>query len=183
MTASKRTQHGPWVHPFVGENMIDSSDVVIRLNFCAFAGDRTSLYLYLLFTSPGLGVRQTMQADFWWTRVKIDLYQKKLLRWVIPINNLASAGEPMPNQNIDPEGYVIWAESYYSVEASLHKSLEGMLAVVLADPRYQALGEYGRILDRIRVIREIYADYDVASLLLLLLLMLMVSVFTIFRGR
>jgi hypothetical protein len=47
-----------------------------------------------------------------------------------------------------------------SVKASLHLNLRGMLEVVLADPRYIALGEFGRMLDRVRVIREIYADYD-----------------------
>lgn len=100
-----------------------------------------------------------MEADLWWTRVKIDLYQKKLLRWVIPTNGIAT-GETTPNADTDPEGYIHWAESYLSVEATLHLNLKGMLEVVIADPRYIALGEFGRILDRVRVIREVYADYD-----------------------
>jgi len=69
----------------------------------------------------------------------------------------------MPDVNTDPEGYSNWAESYMSVEASLHVHLRGMLEVVLADPRYIALGEFGSMLDRVRVIREVYADYDLVS--------------------
>ena len=71
----------------------------------------------------------------------------------------------MPDVKTDPEGYSQWAESYLSVEASLHVNLRGMLEVVLADPRYIALGEFGRILDRVKVIRQVYADYDLVSLL------------------
>ena len=66
----------------------------------------------------------------------------------------------MPDVGTDQEGYSQWAESYMSVEASLHVNLRGMLEVVLADPRYVALGQFGRILDRVRVIRQVYADYD-----------------------
>ena len=50
-----------------------------------------------------------------------------------------------------------------SVKTSLHVNLRGMLEVVLADPRYSALGEFGSMLDRVRVIREVYADYDLVS--------------------
>jgi len=69
----------------------------------------------------------------------------------------------MPDATTDPEGYSTWAESYMSVEASLHVQLRGMLEVVLADPRYIALGEFGGMLDRVRIIREVYADYDLVS--------------------
>ena len=101
-----------------------------------------------------------MESDLWWTRVKIDLLQKTLLRWVIDVGGKAGAGEIMPDVGTDQEGYSQWAESYMSVEASLHVNLRGMLEVVLADPRYVALGQFGRILDRVRVIRQVYADYD-----------------------
>ena len=105
-----------------------------------------------------------MESDLWWTRVKIDLFQKKLLRWVIDVGGKAGAGQIIPDVKIDPEGYSNWAEMYISVEASLHANLRGMLEVVLADPRYIALGEFGGMLDRVRVIREVYADYDLARL-------------------
>jgi hypothetical protein len=101
-----------------------------------------------------------MESDLWWTRVKIDLFQKKLLRWVIDEGGKAGAGEIIPDVNTDPEGYSQWAESYMSVKTSLHVNLRGMLEVVLADPRYIALGAFGSMLDRVRVIREVYADYD-----------------------
>jgi hypothetical protein len=101
-----------------------------------------------------------MESDLWWTRVKIDLYQKKLLRWVIDEGGKAGAGEIMPGPKSDPQGYNHWAELYVNVKTSLHVNLRGMLEVVLADPRYIALGKFGRMLDRVRVIREVYADYD-----------------------
>jgi len=104
-----------------------------------------------------------MGSDLLWTRVKIDLFQKKLLRWVIDEGGQAGAGEIVPDVNIDPEGYNHWADSYMSVKTTLHVNLRGMLEVVLADPRYIALGEFGRILDRVRVIRDVYADYDFVS--------------------
>jgi hypothetical protein len=104
-----------------------------------------------------------MGSDLWWTRVKIDLFQKKLLRWVIDEGWKAGAGEIIPDVESDPEGYSHWAECYTSVKASLHVNLRGMLEVVLADPRYIALGKFGRMLDRVRVIREVYADYDLVS--------------------
>lgn len=71
----------------------------------------------------------------------------------------------MPDVGTDPEGYGQWAESYLSVEASLHVNLRGMLEVVLADPRYIALGEFGRILHRVKVIRQVYADYGFVGLI------------------
>jgi len=104
-----------------------------------------------------------MESDLWWTRVKIDLFQKKLLRWVIDEGGQAGAGETIPDVETDPEGYNQWAESYMSVKASLHVNLRGMLEVVLADPRYIALGEFGGMLDRVRVIRDVYADNDLVS--------------------
>jgi hypothetical protein len=101
-----------------------------------------------------------MESDLWWTRVKIDLFQKKLLRWIIDEGGKAGAGETIPDVGTDPEGYSHWAECYTSVKTSLHVNLRGMLEVVLADPRYIALGEFGGMLDRVRVIRDVYADYD-----------------------
>jgi hypothetical protein len=104
----------------------------------------------------------TPESNLWWTRVKIDLYQKKLLRWVIDTGSGSGAGsgEIILDEETDLEGYLTWKETYLSVEASLHLCLGGMLPVVLADLRYLGLGEECRILERVRVIREIYADYD-----------------------
>jgi hypothetical protein len=102
----------------------------------------------------------TTESNLWWTRVKIDLYQKKLLRWVIDTGSGAGSGQIIPNKTTDLEGYITWKETYLSVEASLHSCLGGMLPVVLADLRYLGLGEECRILERVRVIREVYADYD-----------------------
>ena len=82
---------------------------------------------------------------------------------MIDVGGKAGAGELVPDVRTDPEGYSNWAEMYMSVEASLHLNLRGILEVVLADPRYIALGEFGGMLDRVRVIREVYADYDLVS--------------------
>lgn len=104
----------------------------------------------------------TLESNLWWTRVKIDLYNKKLLRWVIDTgpSPSSSPNELIPDRMTDPEGYITWKETYMSVEASLHSCLGGMLPVVLADPRYVALGEECKMLERVGVIRAIYADYD-----------------------
>jgi hypothetical protein len=85
---------------------------------------------------------------------------KKLLRWVMDTGSGSTPGEIMPNKESDLEGYITRKETYLSVEATLHTCLGGMLPVVLADLRYLGLGEECRILERVRVIREIYADYD-----------------------
>jgi len=104
----------------------------------------------------------TLESNLWWTRVKIDLYNKKLLRWVISTgpSPSSSPSEVIPDRITDPEGYITWKESYLSVEASLHSCLGGMLPVVLADPRYAGLGEECRMLERVRVIRAVYGDYE-----------------------
>ena len=104
----------------------------------------------------------TLESKLWWTRVKIDLYNKKLLRWVIDPgpSPSSSPSELIPDRMTDPEGYITWKETYLSVEASLHSCLGGMLPVVLADPRYAGLWEECKMLQRVGVIRAVYADYD-----------------------
>lgn len=116
------------------------------------------LVLILIMATPA----HTLESSLWWTRVKIDLYKKKLLRWVIDTgpSPSSSPSELIPDRTTDPEGYITWNETYLSVEASLHSCLGGMLPAILADPRYAGLGEECKMLERVRVIRAVYADYD-----------------------
>jgi len=117
-----------------------------------------ALVLILIMTAPA----PTLESNLWWTRVKIDLYNKKLLRWVIDTgpSSSSSPGNIVPDRMTDPEGYITWKETYLSVEATLHSCLSGMLPVVLADPRYAGLWEECKMLQRVGVIRAVYADYD-----------------------
>lgn len=69
-------------------------------------------------------------------------------------------GHHMPDIEQDLDGYVDWVSGYMQVRSILEVNLGNMLAVVVSDSRYTALGRYGRTLELCDVIEVVLNEYS-----------------------
>ena len=91
--------------------------------------------------------------------MKTALIAIKLDKWVLEVRGRAVEGHDAPDIDQDLDGYVDWVSAYMRVRSVLESSLGSMLPVIISERRYTALGEYGTMLDRIKVIRAILEEY------------------------
>lgn len=104
-----------------------------------------------------------MDSNLWWSTVKTALIAVKLDKWVLEVRGRAIEGHDAPDIDQDLDAYVDWVSAYMRVRSVLESSLGSMLPAVISAKRYTALGEYGKILDRIKVIRTILEEYAQVS--------------------